>query len=167
MMNPLILWPVFVMVMLAAAIDIRTRRIPNWLTLPCLAGGVAVNVGLYGWSGLGQSIAGMALAVLIVGGLCWLRTMGFGDLKLCAAAGAWIGPSSLLFALAIAAMAGGILALAYAGWKGKLGLALDRAANLSRQTPPGRTMDIFHPEALTIPYAPAIAAGVLFSFFAN
>jgi prepilin peptidase CpaA len=124
-----------------------------------------VNVGLSGWTGLGQSLGGIALAIAIVGGLCWLRTMGFGDLKLCAAAGAWIGPSSLLFALAITAMVGGILAIIYAVWKGKLGLALERTVNLSRR-PHANRIDVSHPEALTIPYAPAIAAGVVFSFFA-
>ena len=150
------------MVTMAAAIDIRTRRIPNWLTLPCLAGGLAVNFGLAGWAGVGQSLEGILLAVLLVGGLCWFGTMGFGDLKLCAAAGAWIGPSSLLFALVITAMTGGVLAIAYAAWKGKLGTMLDRTANLSRPGPGA----MFDREALAMPYAPAIAAGVVFSFFA-
>ena len=166
MINAAIFWPAAAMVMLASAIDIGTRRIPNWLTLPGLAAGVAVNAALEGWTGLGHSLSGILIAVSIVGGLCWIQTMGLGDLKLCAAAGAWIGPYALLFALVITAMAGGALALAYAAWKGKLGLAFDRAANLAR---PGESapLTLNHPDALTIPYAPAIATGVLLSLFAT
>src|SRR4051812_37143853 len=113
-MNPIIVWPVFAMVSLAAAIDVRTRRIPNWLTMPFLIAGVVMNTILAGWTGLSRSLEGIALALLALGVLCILRTMGFGDLKLCAAAGAWIGPATLLFALVITAMAGGVLAIAYA-----------------------------------------------------
>ena len=42
--------------------------------------------------GLGQSMGGIALAAAVTGGLCWLRGMGMGNLKLCTAVGAWIGP---------------------------------------------------------------------------
>ena len=164
-MNPISSWPVFVLVVLAAIADLRWRRIPNWLTLPFLAGGLVANAVIWGAAGLGRSAAAVALACLILGGLCWLRAMGLGDLKLCAAAGAWIGPSALMFALVIAAMAGGVMAVSYALWKRKLGAALDNAASVLTQFPVRRSrMD---PEALAIPYAPAIAAGVVFSFFTN
>ncbi|MEO5926639.1 MAG: prepilin peptidase [Bryobacteraceae bacterium] len=164
-MNPLIFWPVLATVLLAAAVDLRTRRIPNWLTLPFLVGGAVVNAGLTGWTGIGQSFQGIGVAILIVGGLCMLRTMGFGDLKLCAAVGAWIGPSSLLFALVVTAMAGGVLVLAIATWRGNLAVVLGRTANLSLPDATKGFQD-FHAEGLTIPYAPAIATGVLFALFA-
>jgi prepilin peptidase CpaA len=165
-MNPYIGWPVFALVSMATAIDVRTRRIPNWLTMPSLAAGLAVNAYAAGWRGFLESVEGIALAVAMVGALCWIRAMGLGDLKLCAAVGAWIGPASLVFALVIAAMAGGFLALGYAMWRGNLDVVLGRTANLTLPDPSKRFKDL-HTEGLTIPYAPAIATGVLFAFLAG
>lgn len=164
-MSPYISWPVFALVSMATAIDLRTRRIPNWLTLPSLAAGVVVNTVATGWSGFLQSAEGIALAVAMIAVLCWIRAMGLGDLKLCAAVGAWIGPASLVFALVIAAMAGGILAVGYATWRGNLGEVLGRTANLSLPDP-SKGFNDHHAEGFTIPYAPAIATGVIFAFFA-
>ena len=171
-MNLTVWIPVLVLVVLATVTDLRSRRIPNWLTLPWLAAGVIVNCSFAGLAGLGRSFGGLALAVLLLGGLCWFHTLGMGDLKLCAAAGAWIGPSSLMFALLITAMAGGLIAVGYACWKGRLGSVLDATANVLARSPILREgqaarRGIFNPQALTIPYAPAIAIGVVFSFLAN
>jgi Flp pilus assembly protein protease CpaA len=41
--------------------------------------------------------------------------MGMGDLKLCAAEGGWIGPGQLGIALVATSIAGGVLALIWAG----------------------------------------------------
>ena len=165
MMNPYISWPVFAMVSTASVVDIRTRRIPNWLTLPSLLAGVVMNAIGSGWSGVTHSVEGIALAIAMVGVLCAIRAMGLGDLKLCAAVGAWIGPASLAFALVVTAMAGGVLAIAYATWRGNLGVVLGRTASLSLPDPSKRFSD-YHAEGLTIPYAPAIAFGVVIAFFA-
>ncbi len=169
-MPPFFFGTVFVVVVAAAIIDVRTRRIPNLLTLPALAAGIAGSGVMGGFSGVRHSLAGVLVAILILGPLCWFRSMGAGDLKLCAAVGSWMGPAELLFALLIAAMAGGVMAVAYALWKGKLGVLLDRSANLIRVASadlPSPDGDIRHPGALAIPYAPAIAFGVLFSLFAS
>ena len=61
--------------------------IPNWLVLPFLAAGVIANTASCGMKGLGQSMGAIALAIAVTGVLCWLRGMGMGDLKLCAAVG--------------------------------------------------------------------------------
>jgi len=157
---------VVALVIVASVSDVRTRRIPNLLTLPAIAAGLVANTVVGGFSGLGMSAAGILTAGLVVGGFCWFRAMGFGDLKLCAAVGAWIGPSALLFALLITAMAGGVMAIVYAVWKGKLGVLFDRSSNLLRGSRSSAS-DVRDPSALAIPYAPAIAFGVVFSFFAN
>lgn len=140
--------------MLATATDLRSRRIPNWLTIPFLAAGLGTAAWLDGLTGLGRSAAGAGLAVLLLAAFCFLRGMGWGDLKLCAAIGAWIGPSQLVFALVMTAMAGGLLAVIALLWRG-IG---------SRQ--PAR-LSIDDPAAFKLPYAPAIAIGTLFSFFAK
>ena len=40
--------------------------------------------------------------------------MGAGDVKLCAAIGAWIGPSQLFIALVLTGLVGGAMALVWA-----------------------------------------------------
>jgi prepilin peptidase CpaA len=66
--------------------------IPNWLVLIFWAAGVIANTASCGMKGLGQNMGAIALAAAVTGVLCWLRGMGRGDLKLCAAVGGWIGP---------------------------------------------------------------------------
>jgi prepilin peptidase CpaA len=95
-MHTIAWWPVFIALALATLTDLRSRRIPNWLVLPFLLIGIAVSVGLHGWHGLGQSLAGIGLGALIYGVLFWMGGMGMGDVKLCAAIGAWFGPTQLL-----------------------------------------------------------------------
>ena len=68
-------WPMFALVVTATVMDIHSRRIPNWLVLPFLAGGVAVNTAYHGAKGLGQSIGSIALTVAVTGIFCWLRGM--------------------------------------------------------------------------------------------
>ena len=84
-------WLTVFVVVAAAVIDIRSRRIPNWLSLPYLVAGVVVSAYWGGIAGLGSSIAGIGLATVVVGILWYLRGMGMGDLKLLAAVGAWVG----------------------------------------------------------------------------
>lgn len=80
--------------LLAAGIDFRTGRIPNWLTLPtALAGLVEAGV-LYGWAGTLRGFAG----VFVCGAVPWLlhrstagQGIGGGDVKLFAALGALTG----------------------------------------------------------------------------
>ena len=50
-----------------------------------------------------------------------LGGMGMGDVKLCAAIGAWVGPSQLMIALVITGLAGGVMAVCWAASRGFLG----------------------------------------------
>jgi prepilin peptidase CpaA len=156
---------------MATVVDIHSRRIPNWLVLPFLAAGVVVNTAAFGVKGLGQSMGGIALAAAAAGVLCWLRGMGMGDLKLCAAVGAWIGPGQLAMALVATGIAGGVLALLWAACRGSLGRSLEGAGDLvwafwTTGVHPHPSLVLDHPSARTMPYAPAIAIGTIFSFFA-
>ncbi len=93
-----------------------------------------------------------------------------GDLKLCAAIGAWIGPEQLTTALVMTAITGGVMAVIWAAAKGRLGESLDGAGDLlsgfrRRGLKPHEKLQLGNPVALKMPYAPAIALGTLFSFF--
>ena len=61
-MHSIAWWPGLTLLVIATAVDIHSRRIPNWLVLPFLAVGVIANTASYGMKALGQSMGGIALA---------------------------------------------------------------------------------------------------------
>ncbi len=164
-------WPTLIVLMIAMVTDLRSRRIPNWLVFPFLLAGLTVSALTHGWTGLEQSVLGVLLAALLLGVLYWLDAMGMGDLKLCAAVGAWIGPRQLLLALVVMGLAGGVMALFWALRGGFLKEALTGAGDLvfglrKRGLRPHPALALSNPAARSMPYAPAIAIGTIFSFFA-
>ena len=165
-------WPTLIVVGTATYTDLRSRRIPNWLVFPFLVGGVSVSCWLSGWHGLGRSLAGMALGALIYGFLFWMGGMGAGDVKLCAAIGAWIGPKQLLIALVLTSVVGGLMAL---GWMACAGFLRDlfkgpgvwgfwRRKRMAVHDQAADSGDFLRRK---MPYAPAIAIGTVISFFAR
>lgn len=163
-------WPTFAVLTVASFTDLRSRRIPNWLVIPFLLTGVAVSAWLRGWLGLGQSFAGLGMGFLVFGVLFLMGGMGAGDVKLCAAIGAWIGPTQLLTALVLTGIAGGIIALCWAFMGGFVGDMLSGASDFIFGWMNHRTRA--HSEEIAtsktirrkMPYAPAIAIGTLMSF---
>lgn len=164
-------WPTVALVVMASITDLRSRRIPNWLVLPFLAAGLISSAASHGGRGLVHSFFGIALAVVVMGGPVWLQGMGMGDLKLCAAIGAWIGPAQMTIALVVMGLAGGAMAFVWAIWRRSLGESLD-GVNLifgfrRREGCPHPRPTLSSSAALKLPYAPAIAIGTVFSFFAR
>jgi prepilin peptidase CpaA len=95
--------------------------------------------------------------------------MGGGDVKLCAAIGAWIWWHQLIVALVLTGIVGGIMALCWAAAGGFLGDLFRGAGNLvfeakKRGFKPDPELNIDNPRARKMPYAPAIAIGTLASF---
>lgn len=171
-MHSIAWWPTLIVLAIATFTDLRSCRIPNWLVLPFLAAGIIVSGVTHGWQGIGQSFLGMALGAVIFGFFCWLGGMGMGDVKLCAAVGAWIGPSQLLLALVITGIAGGVMAFCWAIAGGFMGEVLSGTGDLllsfrkgGVRPHPKLTLD--NPLTRKMPYAPAIAIGTLVSFFAR
>ena len=171
-MHSIALWPTCIVLIIAAATDIRSRRIPNWLVVPFLASGIIWSGITGGLEGAAQSVTGISIAVGVLGVLCYLRGMGMGDLKLCAGVGAWVGPAQMISALVATAIAGGFLAMAYSLWHRSLGKCLDDTGDLvvalcRDGVRPQPTMRLDNPDAVKLPYAVAIAIGTLFSFYAR
>ena len=163
------LWSMVLLVSVATITDLRSRRIPNWLVLPFLIVGLAVAGISHGIGGLGQSLLGVLAAALIMGPFCFLGGMGMGDMKLCAAVGAWVGPSQLFIILVITGLAGGVMALCWALAGGFLTESLQGVGSLissfARKGPrPHETLVLSNPLTRKMPYAPAIAIGVVLSF---
>jgi prepilin peptidase CpaA len=170
-MQALVWWTSAAVLVVAAGVDLCTWRVPNWLTIPFLLAGVAVQSIGGRLPGAGRSMAGIALACLLFGIPCWIGAMGMGDLKLAAGVGAWIGPAQVVTASVFTALAGGVFAVAWALWHGSLSASLDSAGDLLtpwRPRPPGLEKKVrVRTAATAIPYAPAIALGTLLSFLAR
>lgn len=145
----------------AAAIDLRTGRIPNPFTAGVAAGGLGLAAcGLAGHS-LAAALLGGVLGVVLMTPGHLLGGTGAGDVKLLAALGTWLGPGGVLMAFLYSAIAGGGLALAHAIHRRRLGTTLARTAALV--VAPGATGAEIRQtgSASRFAYAPAIAAGAI------
>lgn len=105
-----IVWFVTIVLVVAAVIDGKILKVPNWLTFPFILCGwlhwtLQDGISGFGWSLWGTFVGMMLLLVLRnVGG------MGAGDVKLLAGVGAWLGAVVTLYAFAATAVVGGVMA---------------------------------------------------------
>lgn len=159
---------VAVIVLAAAATDIRSRKIPNWLTLSGVIAGLALNGVVGGVAGLKSSFAGMLLGFGSYLVLYCLRAMGAGDVKLMAAVGAILGPANWISVFVATAIAGGVLAVILIVSKRRVRETLWNVAfivqELAHFRPPQKKrseLDIRDPRALNMPHGVAIAAGTM------
>jgi prepilin peptidase CpaA len=97
--------------LLAAVVDFRTHKIPNWLTVSALLVGLALRTALSGWSGAKASLEGAGLALIVLLPLVLLRALGAGDWKLMGAVGAFVGPLMFLFVLLGSILVSGLMAM--------------------------------------------------------
>jgi Flp pilus assembly protein protease CpaA len=116
----------------SAVIDLRSRRVPNPLTLGVAALGLTLAaLGLSGHSPMG-AVAGLALGLLLMLPGHVIGATGAGDVKLLAALGTLLGPRGVVVAFVYAALAGGLLALIVARRRRVLRQTLERTATLVR-----------------------------------
>ena len=158
------------LLLIAAIIDVRTSRIPNWLVFAGALYGLAYNtisplyardIGiLFALGGLAVGFGAMLPAYLF-------RVMGAGDVKLMAMVGAFLGAWATVGAVLATLVAGGVLALALATWSGRTVHLLRNVAAISRGTMVTMTTGIgglaVHegPSAGNMPYGVAIAVGTI------
>ena len=101
------------MVLLVAASisDLAARSVPNWMPVALAAGGLAMQIASHH---LAAAIL-VTIAVFMIAAWCWRRgLMGGGDAKLLAAVSLVVRPASVGMLVVAIALAGGVLALAYA-----------------------------------------------------
>ncbi|MGI4828053.1 MAG: A24 family peptidase [Janthinobacterium lividum] len=149
-----------------ALTDLRSRRIPNWLTGPAMLLGVVLHLLAGGWKGGASALFALLLcgAVFLVFFLA--GGMGAGDVKLIAAEASLLGLSSSGSLLLYTVLCGGVLGLGLAIQRGKLRNTL---ANVLRLTlhhgrnglQPHPELNVLNQSTLRLPYGVAIALGCL------
>ncbi len=108
----------FTLILIAlTGIDVRTQLLPDQLTLPLLWAGLLFNL-QNGFVPLDQAVIGAAAGYLSLWSVYWLfklatgkEGMGYGDFKLLAALGAWLGWQMLPLIILLSAVLGLIFAL--------------------------------------------------------
>ncbi len=102
---------VCLVLIVAAYIDGKQLRVPNWITFPMVATGLVFNIWMDGWTGLGAGLLGMTVGLLCLLPLYAVGGMGAGDVKLMAGIGAWLGWKTTLFAFCVSTVVGAVMAI--------------------------------------------------------
>jgi prepilin peptidase CpaA len=151
------------LIVLAGVSDLRTRRIPNALTVT----GLGIALALRGASGVEPLVSGLMGAVIAFApavALVALGGLGGGDAKLLAAVGAFVGPAGLPTTLFVTAVIGGAMGAIAVIRCGAFGFTVTRLRSILA-TPFGMATvplpRLGAPGAIAIPYGVAIGAGAL------
>jgi prepilin peptidase CpaA len=97
--------------LIAAFVDFRSNKIPNWLTVPAFFLGLTLRAVISGWAGAKASLEGAGLALILLLPLVLMRALGAGDWKLMGAVGAFLGPVLFLFVLLGSVLVSGLMAM--------------------------------------------------------
>ena len=140
--------------------DLARRQISNWIPCSAFAAGLILQTLQSGWRGAGSALLGTVTGAAVFLIFYLLGGMGGGDVKLMAGFGAVLGAKQLLEAALWTAGCGGLMAVVVIAasqlrqlWTGRRAHATEGAASGPR----------IRTRAESIPYAPAIAAGVWLS----
>lgn len=129
-----------------AFIDLDTTLLPDSLTLPLLWAGLLINLGGH-FASLPDAVAGAAAGYLVLWSVYWLfklatgkEGMGYGDFKLLAAIGAWLGWQLLPVTLLLSSVVGAVVGIAM-------------------------IVGVKHDRRVPIPFGPYLAGGGLVALF--
>ena len=100
-----------VVLVTAIGADLRSSRIPNWLTFPAMGFALVTHAWLGGLQGAIFSLAGLGAGLGLFLLIHLSGSIGAGDVKLMAAVGAIMGPYGALLSGLLAIMVGGLYAL--------------------------------------------------------
>ena len=161
--------PILAGAVLVAAIagwtDLRSRRIPNWLTVSGLVLGIALRAVFQGWPGAKTSLLGVVLGLGLLLPFVMLRSLGAGDWKLAGALGAFTGPPVLTDLLIGSIFVAGLMAAALVIYKGRVRQTIRNIGHILVSLVtfrlPGTRVSLDNPDALKVPYGVALALTVI------
>lgn len=160
-------WIVATTIALAAGYtDWRSRRIPNWLTVPGLLLGIAANALAGGWPGTKDSLLGAGLGLALLLPFVVIRALGAGDWKLVGALGACLGLRDLPTVLLVSVLVNGLIAIGMIIWKKRVLQTMRNFAHMLAAVftlhLPGPALTLDNPEAVKVPFGVAVAIAVVF-----
>lgn len=152
-----------VLLVIACVTDVRWRRIPNALVLALALTGFAYSVWQQPWlAGLGRATAGLSLGFAIWIVFFVIGAIGAGDVKLFAAAGAWLGPAATWRAALVGAALGGALAIAMLVRERRARQGFEKVmVSVTTRSLAGLAPDPATPRRHQLPYGVALACGAL------
>lgn len=112
-------WLVAVTLVVAAVIDGLYLKVPNWLTIPMILSGLVFSFTVSGWNGLGWSLLGTVVGLVLLLIVYSIGGMGAGDVKLLAGIGAWMHVEHTFWIFIATTIVGGVMALAMIAVSGR------------------------------------------------
>jgi len=148
-----------------AGCDLKTRRIPNYLTFGGALGGLGFQLGFHGLPGLLDGLAGFGLGFILLLGPYLMGGMGAGDVKASAALGAWLGLGRAFFLFVYMGLAGGVIILVVLLWQRRLLAGIRELRDFLLNWALCRHFDAKPPpsasgQRTTVPYGVAMAVGM-------
>lgn len=150
-----------------AAWDVKSRRIPNYLTFGGALAGLGFQLGFHGLPGLLDGAAGLGLGFILLLGPYLLGGMGAGDVKASAALGAWLGLHRAFLLFIYMGICGGLIILVVWLWQRRLLAGLRQGWHFLLNWLLCRPFDSKPPppavrfKSSSIPYGAAMALGML------
>jgi prepilin peptidase CpaA len=145
----------------AVVTDVRSRRIPNWLTATIATAGFILAFTPFGSVTPGHAALGLVLGLALMLPGHVIGATGAGDVKLMAAVGALVGPSVVFNAFLCTAVAGGVFAVAVAARRGRLLATIEGTGQLVTAPTLARSEIEAPARRNRFAYGPAIAVGSL------
>jgi prepilin peptidase CpaA len=100
-----------VILIIAAISDLRSYKIPNWLTFSTIIAGIVYYTYAKGYQGFLFSVKGVFLGIALLIFFYFMGGTGAGDVKLMGAVGGLLGPKGVFMAFLFTTLLGGIYAI--------------------------------------------------------
>ena len=156
--------------LIGSVFDVKSRRIPNFITMPAFLLGLALHLALGGWRQLLTSLAAGVICGAIFLVFYLAGGMGAGDVKLILAVGCIAGLSHVAYLLVLTALCGGVMAIVWAVARGQLQQTIMNVGELASHhrhegLQPHPDLNLKNAATLRLPYALAIACGSMLTLY--